>query len=184
MTARVRALQALFFAAYGTTIPYLAIYYGRVLADSNGVPNYAAVGTILSISTLVGLVSPLVAGYLADRFRINNRLITVLALLVVVGAIGMFLPGSGLFSDIGFALRFAVLFAGAIVNGLFVRPIIPLIDTETLLVLRGRDGTIERYGEVRAFGAIGWCVTASLSGVYIAIVGRMEHLIIFYASIL
>ena len=181
-TGRARALQFIFFASYGTTVPFLGLYYYRVLVDSSGAPNYGAIGTVLSLSLLVGILSPLVAGYLADRFRIHNRLITILSVLVVVSAIALYLPGTKGMDDTDLVFRFLLIFIGAMANGLFVRPIIPLVDTETLIALRARDGVIDRYGEIRVFGSIGWVITASISGFVIMAAGSMSVMLLLYAG--
>ncbi len=179
---RARALQFVFFAAYGTTIPFFGLYYYHVLVDAADGTGYIAVGVVLSVSMLVGILSPLVAGYLADRFRIRNRLITSLSLMVAVGAMTIYLPGSPFMADSDFATRFVVLLVGATVNGLFVRPIIPLIDTETLIGLRAGNGGVERYGEIRVFGSIGWVITASITGFVITFSGTMSVMLLLYAS--
>ena len=178
---RVKALQAIYFAAYGTSIPFFGLYYRDVLRTVGGEPSYAAVGTVFSVSMLVGIASPLIVGYLADKFRIHSRLISLLSLLVVIGAIGLYLPGSTVLSNAGLSLKFAIILTGAVVNGLFVRPLVPLIDTETLQLLRQRDGGIDRYGRVRVFGSLGWICTASVSGFIVAGVGDLSIMLIFYA---
>lgn len=60
--------------------------------------------------------------------------------------------------------RFLCILAGFIINGLFVKPIQPLIDTETLHALHDRFKSGIRYGRIRMFGSLGWVVGASLFG--------------------
>jgi PPP family 3-phenylpropionic acid transporter len=160
----VSLLQFLFFAAYGAGVPYLSLYYRSVLLDSNGIPNYSAVGTALFVSMLIGVVSPLIAGYLADRFRIQHRLISFLSFMVFFGGILFTIPGLPIFSGLGFSWRFILILAGAATTGLFVRPLMPLIDSETLNTLHELNIDRSRYGTVRVFGSIGWVVTASILG--------------------
>ena len=160
----VSLLQFLFFAAYGAGVPYLGLYYRSVLVDASGTPDYSAVGMAFFLSLLVGIISPLIAGYLADRFKIQHRLISLLGFLVFAGGILFSLPGLPFFAGMSFTWRLVLILTGSVITGLFVRPLMPLMDSETLNTLHSHKIDRSKYGEVRLFGSLGWIVTAALVG--------------------
>ena len=169
----VSLLQFLFFSSYGAGISFFGLYYRHILTDSTGQPDYSAVGAVLFINLLIGILSPLIAGYLADRFKIQHRLISLLALLVALGAAIISIPGFVGIDAMSFPARFSLALIGAAITGLFVRPIVPLIDSESLNVLQAQQLETTRYGEIRLFGSVGWIITAILGGLLLHFTGRL-----------
>ena len=179
--AHVSLLQFLFFAAYGTGISFFGLYYRAILTDASGNPDYSAVGAVLFLNLIIGILSPLVAGYLADKFKIQHRLISILALLVAFGACIIAIPGFVGVTAMSFPTRFTLSLVGASITGLFVRPIVPLIDTESLNVLQAQQMETTRYGEIRLFGSLGWVITAILGGLVLHKTQRLVFNVTGYA---
>ncbi len=152
---RIALLQGLYYAALGVAGPFAVIYYKHILTGADGTPAVGLLGLLLFAGTIVGVVSLPVAGVLVDRFKIENRLLTVLSALVAVGMIPIALVGLPSATGWPLATRWIVLVVGVSINGLFVRPMVPIIDTETLSYLHVRHGSGERYGRYRMFGTIG-----------------------------
>ena len=78
------------------------------------------------------------------------------------------------------ATRWLVLMIGVTVNGLFIRPMVPIIDTETLSYLHVRYGSGERYGRYRMYGTVGWVLTAT--GVGLLLAGSEDLVGVFFGA--
>ena len=160
---RILLLQGLFYAAFGAAGPFVTIYYKRVLVAPDGSPALGLIGLVLFAGTIVGVLSLPVAGLLADRFKIENRLLALLSVLAAAGMGLIATVGLPALSGLAPGPRITLIITGVVVNGLFVRPMIPLIDTETLIYLRGSTGGTDGYGRFRVAGTVGWVVTACLT---------------------
>ncbi|MBA7647753.1 Multidrug resistance protein MdtH [subsurface metagenome] len=170
---RIRLLQFFFYCAFGAGIPFFSLYYKKILIMPDSTPAHYLIGLIFFIQALLGIVATPFAGFLADKFKIENRLLTLFSFVVCLGALIIAVPGLRLFSSWSLQQRFLTIMVGVVLNGLFVRPIVPLIDTETLGYLHEKWGNSKRYGSIRVFGAVGWIISASLFG---AIIYRWKHL--------
>lgn len=178
---RVTFLQFLIFLSVGLVFPFFSLYYSHIFT-SHGVVNYSIVGTILFFSSIVGIFSPPIAGLLADKFKIKNKLITIFALMSALGSVLLLIPGLGENSVIGrllgigyidYSLKLSIVLTGAMLIGFSTKPIIPLLDTETLMVLELKYNSTDRYGNIRMFGTMGWILSASLSGFIISSTNMM-----------
>ncbi len=166
-TFRVGSLQFLFFAAFGTMVPFFSIYYRSILQIPGGGPDYSAIGIVLFLQSSAGIISPLFFGFLADKFKIENRLVTICA--AVVSGAGLMIAIPSLYQlEVPISLSFPTVFLitgiGAFIVGSFSKPLIPLIDTETLKTLRRLEGNTERYGKIRQFGSVGFVITCTFIG--------------------
>ena len=123
------------------------------------------------LNSIAGTVSTPLVGFVADRFRIENRRVTSLASMVALGMIGVLL--AGVFPDWSLSQRLVLILVGFTICGLFIRPIVPLIDTEALAYVHDRHGDSQRYGRIRLFGTLGWIVGAAVVG---WVVSRTNHL--------
>ncbi len=177
---RIALLQGLFYAAMGVAGPFMVIYYKHVLTGADGTPAVGLLGLLLFVGTIAGLVSLPVCGILVDRFKIENRLLALLSTLVAVGMVPIALAGLPAARGWPMASRWLVLLAGVAINGLFIRPMAPIIDTETLSWLHARHGSGERYGRFRMWGTIGWVVTATAVGLLLS--GRESLVGVFYGA--
>jgi PPP family 3-phenylpropionic acid transporter len=164
---RIALLQGLYYAALGVAGPFTVIYYKHILLGADGTPAVGLLGMLLFAGTIVGVLSLPVAGVLVDRFKIENRLLAVLSVLVAAGMIPIALAGLPAAAGWPLATRWVVLVAGVSINGLFLRPMVPIIDTETLAYLHVRHGSGERYGRYRMFGTVGWILASMSAGLLV-----------------
>jgi hypothetical protein len=99
---------------------------------------------------------------------------------VALSAAVLAVPGFGFNEAWPLQLRFIIILGGFILNGLFVKPVLPLIDTETLNVLHSRFRNSLWYGRVRMFGSLGWVIGASLFGYILSRSDRLNYSVIGY----
>ena len=162
--SRIALLQFTFFWAIGSVFPFFSLYYKKVFTLPDGSVNFSIIGTILFLQSIIGIASPPIAGILADKFKIHNRLIIFLSTAIILGAVLSAVPGIPLLRSSPFSLKFILVLSGALLIGFSSKPIIPLLDTETLRLLTERYGNTYRYGHIRLFGSIGWIISASITG--------------------
>ena len=176
---RAGFLQAFFFIATGAGLPFFSLYFKHTLVTPSGQPALYLIGLVFFMHASLGIVSTPFAGFISDRLKIENRLLTLFSIVVTLSAVAVSLPGSWLGAEWSLQLRFLLLLVGFMINGLFVKPILPLIDTQTLHALHERHGTGIQYGRIRMFGSLGWAISAYLFGLilnrsgqlYLAVVG-------------
>ncbi len=113
----------------------------QVLLRNSGY-SYEAVGVLLGIFEVAGIVGPLVVGRIVDRTgRLKD---TVLASTGVL-ALGLILLGrSG-------PLWLTII--ALIITAFFLRSLLPLVDT---VATNRFDGDAQRYSYIRAFGTLGF----------------------------
>lgn len=155
-------LQAVHYAALGAGVPFLSLYLKRTLVMPAGGPALAPIGVVLFLNAVVGIASASLAGYLADRFQVGNRLLAILSVLVALAMTAVALPAMML----GWVLttRVSVVAVAFTAAGLFQRPIAPLIDSECLEAVRAGHGGPDRYGRLRLWGSVGWIAAAAAVG--------------------
>ena len=180
---RIRLLPFVFYAAFGAGVPFYSVYYRSILQYPDGTPVHFLIGLAFFLQSILGILAPPIAGFLADKFKIENRLLALFSILVACGAILVAIPGMTNFSDWTLRQRVPFLFSGVVVIGLFLRPIIPLIDTEILQHLHKRWGHSRGYGRIRTFGALGWILSASMTGFLIYRFGRLNISMIGYGAL-
>ncbi len=141
------AYYFVYFAGVASLTPFLALYYkGRGL-------NGREIGILSAISPLVGLVAaPLWAG-LADATRKHKAIFTLATIGVVIIAFVISITTT-MFWLIPVTIAFAFISA----------PIMPLIDSNTMIFLGGQR---DQYGRIRLWGAVGWAIAAPITGALI-----------------
>ena len=149
ISPRVRAALAYVaaYAAIGSMLPYLPLYY-----RSLGL-NLAEVGSILALGALVGLLASPSWGALSDRLRGSPR--------VLVAAVATALAGTALLA--ASTAPVAVL-AGAALLGAGIGGFIPIIDARALETV-GADRA--RFGPLRAWGSFSYILAVLASGVLV-----------------
>ena len=177
---RAGFLQLFFFIATGAGLPFLSLYFKKVLVTDQNIPAYYLIGTVYFIQSTLGILSTPLAGFISDKFRIESRLLLLLSLVVALSAAILMIPGFGFADHWPLQLRFLIILGGFILNGLFVKPILPLIDTETLNVLHNRYRSGLWYGRIRMFGSLGWVIGASLFGLILSRTDRLGHSVVGY----
>ena len=161
---RARLLQFLYYFAAGTALPFFSLYFKHRLTTNDGTPETYLIGILFFVQSILVLFSAPVAGILGDKLRIHNKLISLFAFFTAAATLFIVLPGLPVFSTMSLSAAFVLMFIGMGVTGLFNKPIVPLIDTETLHALHARHGESSGYGTVRLFGSLGWTVSATLLG--------------------
>ncbi len=174
----VKSLQFMVFFALGSGAPFLSIYFKQLLINSDGTPATYWIGLIFFIQTFSGIISPLIAGYIADKFKIQNRILATCAVAVFTSGILLLIPG---ISSLSFNSKVLIFIVAMAMNGLFLRPIVPLIDTETLTYLQTRYNNVNAYGRYRVFGTIGWIVASCFIGTVLFLTKNIIFAIICYS---
>jgi PPP family 3-phenylpropionic acid transporter len=142
-----KAFYFLFYAAWASLLPFLALYY-----QSLGIPA-SRIGVLASAQTLTTLFSAPFWGGLADATRRHRQVL----MGVILGAIlSVFL----LSRSASFWLLLPFIAAYAFFNA----PIVPLIDHSVLALLADRP---EDYGKQRLWGAVGWGLAAPVTGLIV-----------------
>jgi len=159
--ASVRGFYVLYYGAIGCLFPYLNLYYQHLGLTGVQIGALAAVSTVVSL-----VVAPLWAG-VGDARRQHSAL-----LAIAVG--GSILPGF-LLSVAGGMGWFVALTA---IYALFFGPTHALIDSIALGSAKARQRS---FGELRAWGTLGYIVFAWLVG---AIIQRTGLKALFYGYVI
>jgi PPP family 3-phenylpropionic acid transporter len=149
ISPRVRAALAYVgaYAAIGSMLPYLPLYY-----RSLGL-NLAEVGSILALGALVGLLASPSWGALSDRLRGSPG--------VLVAAVATALAGTAVLAASTAPLA---VIAGAALLGAGIGGFIPIIDARALETV-GADRA--RFGPLRAWGSFSYILAVLGSGVLV-----------------
>jgi PPP family 3-phenylpropionic acid transporter len=133
----------IYYAGLASLSPFLALYY-----ESRGLSG-SQIGLLTAISPLVGLVAAPLWSAVADATR-RHKTIFVFATMSVVVTSLLIYQATSLVWLIPVIISFA--FLGA--------PIMPLMDSSTMVLLEGRR---DRYGRIRMWGTLGWAVAAPIT---------------------
>ena len=141
-----KQLYFLLFAPLALQVTYLNLYFERRGLD------HAQLGVLNAVSSVCGIVVPLVAGAWADR--LPNRKIAVAVLAT----------GAGLaFPLLWFGGSLPILLLPAILLYACRSPLIPISDAICLDHLSSHgDSDGERYASLRLWGSVGFIVVAAL----------------------
>ncbi len=135
-----------YYATYGVLLPIFSPFLrSRGLSASE-------IGLLASLAPAFSASTPFLFGYLADRFERRTGILIVATLLSAAG-LGLLVVAHG---------PLAMLLAMAL-YALFRAPLIPLIDTLTLLETK-RIGV--SYARVRLFGSLAFVVGAAGVGLW------------------
>lgn len=148
---RGTASYLLFYAANAALLPMLALYY-----QSAGVSG-VQLGLLTSLWPAGSMVGAWMWGAVADGSGRHRR---VLAITIV---------GAALSVQLFWGVSSFVVFVPVVsVFSIVSSPVAPMLDQGVLLDL---DGSEDRFGRVRLWGAVGWGVTAPLAGLVMDRVG-------------
>ncbi len=141
------SLSAYYFfyiAGLASLNPFLSLYYRQ-----NGLSG-SEIGILSAIPPLVSMVAaPLWSG-IADATR-RHKVIFITAMLGAITLSVILQSTTSLIWLIPVTIGFAF----------FASPIMPLIDSNTMLVLEGRR---DQYGKIRLWGTVGWAIAAPIVG--------------------
>ncbi|MCD6289831.1 MAG: MFS transporter [Anaerolineae bacterium] len=135
-----RVLYFLVFAAVGVIFPYLNVYYRSIGLSGT------QIGLIGSLSPLVAMIAAPLWGMVSDRLGLVR-------LLLVVASAGSMMAVFGL----SCVQAFLWLLLLTVAYSFFSNPIMPLLDSTTLMLL---GECRERYGQQRLWGSIGFVITS------------------------
>jgi PPP family 3-phenylpropionic acid transporter len=179
---RLILLQALAFFGFGCGGGFLSLMLKKVLADPAGESDLAVIGFLFFIMNIMGTFATPVAGYIADRFKVEDRILSVCGLLVAIGAGLLFMLGTPAWAEFSLTRKLAIATGALMLVGMFTRPLVPLIDTETLEYLHERDHSNVNYGRFRLFASIGWMAASILTGLLLSLTGVLYQAMAAYAA--
>lgn len=180
---RINLLQLSYFIAIGAAYPFFGIYYKHILTKPNGEIHHYLIGIIFFLKAISGIIATPVAGIITDKFKIQNRMLSLFSTVSGVASILIFLPGFTITAGWPPAKKAFFILSGVVLMGLFSKPITPLIDTETLNYLHKKHGNIKAYGRIRVLGTIGWIVSASFGGLLLTFFTNINVTIIFQSIV-
>ena len=163
---RVPLLNFVHYHAFGFAIPYFTLYLSRILVFEDGRTANHLVGLFLLVFNGLVLLSTPIAGYAADRFGIGHRVLAICAVGVAIGTALVAVPG--FLAPVPLELSIAIALPGVVVAGFCLHPIVPLIDSQTLLYLHRTRGQGLDYGRIRMLGSIGFTVSTLLIAVVLS----------------
>lgn len=141
---RAALTYVVYFAAFGSSWPYLPVYYRDLGLD------LGTIGLLAALAAATQLIGSPIWGGVADRFPRSRLVLPAAAVVAVVGA--SVLVGAATLPGVA---------VGALVLALGGAGIGPLLDARTLDIL-GADRI--RYGQLRAWGSLAFVVGAWLVG--------------------
>ncbi len=179
-TVRIGLLHLLYFLSFGFGVPFFTMYFSTVLSDAGVSGVNQIVGGAIFLYNALGVLASPAAGYISDRFRIAEGILTFSAVAAMLAALLLVVPG---FVDglSGTAVS-ALILGGALVGGFFARPLVPLINTETLQFLHRTDGNTAEYGRFRMLGSAGFVVATASAGFLITGTGHVATPIALHAA--
>ncbi|MFP4067256.1 MAG: MFS transporter [Spirochaetaceae bacterium] len=176
---RVSLLNFVFYFSFGFAVPYFTLYLSRILVFEDGRTADFLVGVIMFIFNGLVLLSTPIAGYIADRYRIGSRVLSILALGVALGAALIAVPG--FLAPPSLSTTLAVAIPGVVIAGFCLHPIIPLINSQTLYHLHHEKGESSEYGRVRMLGSVGFTVSTVIIGLILSITGQVAWTFTLFA---
>lgn len=147
-----KALYFLIFAAIGALFPFLNLYYYDIGLSGT------QIGLVNTLSPLVGAFSAVIWGMINDRIG-RIRLLLSIATLGVIGVV----------LALSQAVTFWWILPNAALVSLFGSPMNSLLDSTTLRLLGERSA---EYGRQRLWGAFGFILTSSLTGIILERAGK------------
>ena len=178
---RVKSLQFIYFFALGSALPFFFKYYYDILVDVNGVEMVGLISLITAFQSIIGIIAPPLSGYLADKFRIHKQILTLGGICTALGPFLIAVPGFLSIRPIGPGF-IILLFAGITIQGLALRPLMPIIDTECLNDLRKKTGQTKSYGSIRLWGSIGWAIATVAGGTVLYLSKQPNAALLVYAG--
>jgi PPP family 3-phenylpropionic acid transporter len=178
------------FISVSANVPFFSLYLKHILVSPDGRPILELLGLILFIQPVLCIFANPFAGYIADKFKIENRILLVCCSFVCLGGLFLGFPliarhlELGVISTICNELPTTVLFIGlgTVFIGLFSGPISPIINTETYEHLHNFPSSVKSYGHFRVHGTLAWVVSTVLFGFILQLTQNLSLIIIFYCT--
>lgn len=179
---RIRLFYWFSFIAISASVPFFSYYYNRILIYSNGETALGLIGIIFSLQYLLAAFANPIAGYLADKFKIENRVLFFCAFIVVIGGLLIGIPVFSLTPELNLGTKALFIGIGVIITGIFFSPIIPLINTETIEHTHRIKSSPGGYGIFHAIGTISFVFTSVLLGIIIDFSKNLAFIPITYCT--
>ncbi|MEJ2664066.1 MAG: MFS transporter [Spirochaetia bacterium] len=181
-SARLRIILLFWFSYMGLSAinPFFSLYLKKVLVFANGQPFDLLIGIFLFSQSFLYLFSSPAAGYIADRFKIENRVLLFCTAFVIVGAVLLGIPGFFFRDGMGMGGRILFIGLGVLFTGLFLNPIFPLISTETLEYLHARRLPASLFGRFRINATLSWVVNTALVGLLLWLLQSIAVIMVYF----
>jgi MFS family permease len=162
--------------------PFFSLYLKKVLVLGNGQPLNMLIGILLFLQSFLSLFSNPAAGYLADKFRAENRVLFFCALFVVGGGVLIAFPSLMGFSGLAIEIKILFIGAGILLTGLFFNPVYPLIASETLEYLHSIKKPASYFGRFRVSASLSWIINTALVGLLLLLVNNVWLIMIYFCA--
>ncbi|MGB4405268.1 MAG: MFS transporter [Sphaerochaeta sp.] len=126
------------YSIFAIVNPYL-----QVLLRNSGY-SYEAVGVLLGIFEVSGIVGPLVVGRIVDK---TGRLKDTVLIATAASALGLII--------LGYNGPVWLTIISLVITAFFLRSLLPLVDT---VATNRFNGNAQKYSHIRAFGTLGFVV--------------------------
>lgn len=133
---RLSGYYFFYFAFVGAFSPYFALYLQSVGSSA------AQIAVLMSLMSMMRMVAPTLWGWLADRLGVRTPIVRLSGLLSLVGFSGFLVTDD-----------YAGMFVSMAVLSFFWSAALPLVETLTFAHL---EGQASRYGNIRAWGSVGF----------------------------
>ena len=179
-TVRIGLLHILYFLSFGFGVPLFTLYFSTVLSEAGVSGVNQVVGAAIFLYNALGVLASPAAGYISDRFRIAEGILTISAVGAMLSAVLLVIPG--VVEGLSATAVSSLILGGAFVGGFFARPLVPLINTETLQFLQRVHGNTAEYGRFRMLGSAGFVVATASAGFLITGTGNVATPIALHAA--
>jgi len=176
---RIHSLYVTVFLFMSAWIPFFTLYLKKTLTGADGQPILELIAIITAVLPLLALFSNPLAGYIGDKFKIENRILLLCAVFLVISGIFISIPSLFL-SNESMELVTIFIFLGIIINGLFIGPVTPILNTEAIEHLNDVGKDAASFGKFRVSGSISWIVSVSAIGLLIYITNNYILIPIFF----
>jgi len=146
-----KAIYFINYAGFAIFMPFINVYYRDI-----GLSGFE-IGIINTLSPLIGMLGGSLWGLLNDRFGKTRVLLGAAILGSIISSWG-----------IASVKSFIPLLVIAALFSLFYSTLVPIIDSNTLLLLRNER---ERYGSIRLWGSVGYVLTSLIGGEVLKLLG-------------
>ena len=141
---RLRLFYFVFFSSLGCFWPYIILFFKKLGFTGH------ELGFLVAIGYFVMILAQPVWGMINDRTKSSNRMIILVSLIAVLLCLSFWIPEK---------FPYFMLLMG--IFTFFSFSIIPIIDTITIQSVKG---STYNYGQVRAWGSLGYCVMVIIVG--------------------
>ncbi|WP_231506477.1 MFS transporter [Paenibacillus sp. UNC451MF] len=158
----LRMLKVFNFVVYGAIAIYSTFF--ALYLQNLGISK-VQIGLLVSGGPLIGLVANPLWAYFADKIRNNKR-------ILIICLVGNFICMQFVFLTENYVWIYSLmLFFFAFQS--------PLFTQSNSLILNVIDGTKHKFGEIRAWGSLGWALIAVAAGPIIGWLGMRQLWIVF-----